>query len=174
MAITFALRSAMVGKSIEHCRGRGRSLLRRWRRIEPVAVYGARAGLISILPHRSMSGNGTGLAVGGFGRGRHRCESRRLLSGRSSDVVKFPARPCFRGDGRSWFSVPSVLALDTFRHKAACTLTPAVTGKASRQWNVKSGNPLIDAVRMKRVFDHLAALRGNDHIANVNHMLRLA
>jgi len=119
----FTSRSAVVGKGVEHPRGGYRSFGRRWGRIEFIAFYRSRVGFVLILPIRSLSGDGSGLAVGGFGRRRHSCESRRLLSGGSPHVVEFSEGLCFGGAGCSRFSLSSVLAVDTFDHKAESDLT---------------------------------------------------
>lgn len=132
-AITFILRPAMDSEGVEPPCAGGRSLLCLWRRIKSIPVYGARAGFISVLPHRSLFGNGSGMAVGRCGRGHHRGESRRLLSGGPPHVVTFPAGFRFPGNGGSGFSVSSVLAVDSLRDKAARKLTAeALMPRAAR------------------------------------------
>ena len=119
--VGLTLRSAVVGKGVEHSGCGCRSLIRLWGRIKLVAFYGARLGFIRVLSDRSLPGDGAGLAVGGIGRRHYHCESRRLLFGGSSYVVKFSERLRFCGDRFARFPVSSVLAVDTF--KAAWDLT---------------------------------------------------
>jgi hypothetical protein len=116
--VGLTLRSAVVGKGVEHPGGGRGSYVRLWGRIEFVAFYRPRVGIIRILPVRSLSGDGAGLAVEGFGRRHHGWESGRLLSGGSAYVVKFSKGLCFCGVRCAWISVSSVLAVGTFKHKA--------------------------------------------------------
>lgn len=107
----------MVGKGLEHPRGGCHTIVRFWGKIEFFVFYSSRIGFIRIFPNRSFSGNGSGLAVGGLGRGHHRCEFCRLLSGGSPHVVKFSEELRFLRSGYARFFVSFVLALDTFNHK---------------------------------------------------------
>ena len=108
-----------------------RSFVRLWGRIKLVAFYCSRVGFIRLLPNRSLSGDGSGLAVGGFWRRHHRSESRRLLSGATPHVVELSEGLCFCGAGCARFSVSSMLAVGTFNHKAAWDLTSASHARRS-------------------------------------------
>jgi len=121
--VILTLRSAVVGKGIEHPRGRCRSLIRLWGRIEFIEFYCARIGFVRLLPTWSLPGNGCGLAVGGFGRRHHRCEPGLVLSGASPHVVTFSEGLCIRSAGRARFFVSYVVAVQPFSYKAAWDLT---------------------------------------------------
>jgi hypothetical protein len=160
---TFALCPAMGGKGVEPPRAGCGSPFRLWGRIKLVAVYRARVGFIRFLPNGSLSGTGSSLAVGGFGRSHHHCESGCFLFGGSADVVKFSEGLCFRRDGGAGFSVSAVLAVDPFSRKAGWELgisriiAPAFTGGDSRPW--AKGRFLFQYV--KRQFSMKRTDRGN-------------
>jgi hypothetical protein len=117
--VVLTLRSAVVRKSVKHPRGGYRSFIRLWGRIKLVAFYRVRAGFIRVLPGRNLSRDDSGLAVGGFGRRHHCYEPRRLLSGGSPHLIKFPEGLCPCGAGCARFSVSAVLAVGAFKRKVA-------------------------------------------------------
>jgi len=109
--VSLTLRVAVVGKGIERSRCGYRTVVCLRGRIALVAVHATRVGIICVLLG-SFSGDGCGLAVGGFGRRDHDGEPRRVLFGRSPLVVQFSEglRSC--SVGRTGFSISSVLAVD--------------------------------------------------------------
>ncbi len=124
--VSLTLRVAVVGKSIEHPRGRYRAVVCLRGRIELVAVHSTRIGIVCVLPAGSLSGDDCGLAVGGFGRRDHDGEPGRVLSGESPLVVQFSKGLRFCRVGCTGSSVSCVLAVDAFLSKAARSLIKSV------------------------------------------------
>jgi hypothetical protein len=115
--------AAVVGKGVEHPFDGRRSFVRFGGGIKLVAVHRARADFIRILPNWRLSGAGSGLAFGGFGRRHHCCVSGRVLPCAAPGVVKFSKGNCFCCVGCARLSVSSVLAVETIDHKVAWDLT---------------------------------------------------
>jgi hypothetical protein len=120
--VSLTLRVAVVGKGIERPRCGYCAVVCLRGRIELVSVHSTRVGIVCVLPAGSLSGDGCGVVVGGFGRRHHAGEPGRVLSGESPLVVQFSKGLRVCGIGRTGSSVSSVLAVDAFLSKATPSL----------------------------------------------------